>query len=115
MHNPFIGTWTLLSGEIAEPGQSTRAYVAMQSMKVLSKEFFSFVSRREGAFYGAASGSYHFDASSYTEVPQLASWGTMQGEAFTFSYRIEGELWHNERFDGEGRRVEYEVWQRCPE
>lgn len=39
----------------------------------------------------------------------------MQGEAFTFSYRIEGELWRNERFDGEGRRVEYEVWQRCPE
>ncbi|QLG89160.1 hypothetical protein HQ393_13410 [Chitinibacter bivalviorum] len=112
--NPFIGAWQLVSGEIAEPGEAIKPYNMneLQSRKVISAQSFSFVTLLRGAFYSAASGGYRFDQTSYTETPALASWGEMNGAEFTFTYRIAGDEWHNERFNAAGERVEYEIWRR---
>ncbi|WP_348946533.1 hypothetical protein ABHF33_08335 [Chitinibacter sp. FCG-7] len=113
MSNPFIGVWQLVSGECGEPGQAVEAYdmSLLSSRKVIGGRHFMFLTLKDGAFYSSASGAYTFDGLCYTEQPDMASYAPMVGQAYVFEYQIDGDLWHNRRFE-DGRQVEYEIWRK---
>lgn len=113
--NPFVGTWKLIKGEYVNHEGVLIDYhsLNMQSTKVITPTHFSFVSKSGEAFWAAGVGTYSYSASAYTEQLELASFEYEDNGAYPFTYKIEGELWHNERFKA-GKRVEYELWQKVP-
>lgn len=112
--HPLEGSWQLLSGEVNEQGQQLDyAKASMQGVKVISGNHFSFISQKDGKFYAAAAGSITLQGQSYSETPKYASYPPMIGETYRFVYRLEGDLWHNERY-ADGKLVERETWQRLP-
>lgn len=112
-NNPFIGVWQLVSGECGEPGQAVETYDmhALEARKVMTEQQFMFLTLKNGVFYASATGPYTFDELRYCEHPELASYAPMVGQTYRFEYQINGDLWHNRRFEGD-RLVESEIWQR---
>jgi len=112
--HPLEGRWQLLTGEVNEQGQQLDyAKASMQGVKLISGYHFSFISHKDGQFYAAAAGSITLEGQNYSETPQYASYAPMIGETYRFVYRLEGDLWHNERF-ADGKLVERETWKRLP-
>lgn len=112
--HPLEGSWQLQSGEVNEQGQQIDyAKAKMQGVKIISGNQFSFISQKDGKFYAAAAGSIKLDGQNYSETPQYASYAPMIGETYRFVFRLEGNLWHNERF-ADGKLVERETWKRLP-
>lgn len=112
--HPLEGSWQLLSGEVNEQGQLLDyAKAKMQGVKIVSGNQFSFISHKDGKFYAAAAGSINLEGPNYSETPQYASYAPMIGETYRFVYRLDGDLWHNERF-ADGKLVERETWKRLP-
>lgn len=112
--HPLEGNWQLLSGEVNEQGQQLDyAKASMQGVKIISGNQFSFISQKDGKFYAAAAGSIKLEGQNYSETPQYASYAPMIGETYRFVYRLDGDLWHNERF-ADGKLVERETWKRLP-
>jgi len=112
--HPLEGRWQLLSGEVNEQGlQLDYASAKMQGVKIVSGNQFSFISHKDGKFYAAAAGSIELQQQNYSETPQYASYAPMIGKTYRFSYKLEGDLWHNERFL-DGKLVERETWKRLP-
>jgi len=112
--HPLEGSWQLLSGEVNEQGQQIDyAKAKMQGVKVISGNHFSFISQKDGKFYAAAAGSIQLEGQNYSETPQYASYAPMIGETYRFVFRLDGDLWHNERF-ADGKLVERETWKRLP-
>ena len=111
--NPFQGTWQLVSGEYIDKDSKTINYdsLGISSQKVISNKHFSFVSMAKGKFWAAGTGSYTYDKTNYNETPKYASYPLEDGGTYTFSYEMKGDNWHNSRYR-DGKRVEYEVWQR---
>ncbi len=112
--HPLEGSWQLLSGEVNEQGQQLDyASAKMQGVKIVSGNQFSFISHKDGKFYAAAAGTIKLEGQNYSETPQYASYPPMIGETYRFVFRLDGNLWHNERFT-DGKLVERETWQRLP-
>jgi len=112
--HPLEGSWQLLTGEVNEQGQHIDyAKAQMQGVKIISGKQFSFISHKDGKFYAAAAGTIELDGQNYRETPQYASYAPMIGETYAFSYKVEGDLWHNERYQ-DGKLVERETWRRLP-
>ncbi|MFN6972527.1 MAG: hypothetical protein ACK4NN_16775 [Rheinheimera sp.] len=108
------GSWQLMSGEVNEQGQPLDyAKAKMQGVKIVSGNQFSFISHKDGKFYAAAAGSIKLEGQNYSETPLYASYAPMIGETYRFVYRLDGDLWHNERF-ADGKLVERETWKRLP-
>lgn len=112
--HPLEGSWQLLSGEVNEQGQQLDyANAQMQGVKIISGQQFSFISHKDGKFYAAAAGSIQVEGQNYSETPKYASYPPMIGETYQFSFKLEGDLWHNERYQ-DGKLVERETWRRLP-
>jgi hypothetical protein len=111
--NQFIGAWELVSGSYVDENNSVINYeeAEVKSLKVLSKNRFSFVTTSKGAFYAAASGEYHVENGIYAEIPAYASYPSMLGQRYEFQYQLEGDTWTNSRWK-DGVRVEHEVWKK---
>ncbi|WP_273429298.1 hypothetical protein [Chitinibacter tainanensis] len=111
----LAGTWELVRGEIAEPGQAPQPYdmQRLSARKVLSATGFAFITLQDGQFYSAGSGSYTLQDGHYVETIALASWGASAGTQFAFRSQLTatGE-WQNERFGEQGERLEFEIWRR---
>jgi hypothetical protein len=112
--HPLEGRWQLLTGQVDESGQQLDYdHVNMQGVKIISGNHFSFISHKDGKFYAAAAGTINIQQQAYSETPQFASYAPMIGETYRFTFRLDGDLWHNERFE-DGKLVERETWQRLP-
>lgn len=110
--HPLEGSWQLVSGEISEHGTEIDYSAAkMQGVKIVSGLQFSFISHKDGKFYSAAAGAVVLQGQNYQETPHYASYAPMIGQTYSFRYRLEGDLWHNERF-ADGKLVERETWRR---
>lgn len=112
-NSPFTGTWQLQSGEYLDANKAVISYqsLGINSQKVISEKHFSFVSMANGKFWAAGTGSYNYSDHEYHESPQMASYPLEGDGTYTFKYKIQGDLWHNERWH-DGIRVEYEVWKK---
>ncbi|TJZ65371.1 hypothetical protein [Chitiniphilus eburneus] len=110
--SPLDGAWALVTGECIDNGQMVRyAEHGISSRKVLAAGHFTFVSSRQGAFWSAGSGRFHFDGERYVEQPNLGTFPPEALREYAFQARIDGNDWHNERWE-DGTRVEYELWRR---
>lgn len=111
--NPFVGAWTLVSGSYVNEDNSVINYeeAEVKSLKVLSKNRFSFTTTSKGTFYAAASGEYQVANGAYAEIPAYASHASMIGQRYEFQYQLDGDTWTNSRWK-DGVRVEFEVWKR---
>lgn len=109
----LTGTWELVSGEFknAEGKMLDYQQEKFVGIKVINTHHFSFISKRDGEFWAAASGPYTATDTRYTETPTIASFGEVGEDSYEFRYTLDGDNWHTERFEGD-ERVEYEHWQR---
>lgn len=112
--HPLEGRWQLVSGQVNEEGQPLDyAKAQMQGVKLISGNQFSFISHKDGKFYAAAAGQIVLDGQHYSEIPRYASYPPMIGQTYRFEFKLEGEFWHNERYQ-DGQLVERETWRRLP-
>ncbi|BFM22450.1 hypothetical protein [Gilvimarinus japonicus] len=109
----LTGTWKLAGGEFknAEGAMLDYNQEKFIGIKVINADHFSFISKRNGEFWAAASGPYIATDSHYTETPSIASFGEVGKDSYEFRYRLEGDNWYTERFEND-ERVEYEHWRR---
>ncbi|WP_049723103.1 hypothetical protein [Gilvimarinus polysaccharolyticus] len=109
----LTGTWELVGGEFKNVAGEMLDYHEEKfvGVKVINADHFSFVSKRDGEFWAAASGPYSATDTHYTETPNIASFGEVGNDSYEFRYRLEGNSWHTERFVND-ERVEYEHWRR---
>jgi hypothetical protein len=109
----LTGTWELAGGEFLNAEGEIKDYQKEKfiGIKVINADHFSFVSKRDGQFWAAASGPYVATDTLYTETPSIASFGEVGKDSYEFSYRLEGDNWYTERFEND-ERVEYEHWRR---
>ncbi|GHE87581.1 hypothetical protein [Thalassotalea profundi] len=112
-NNPFLGTWQLVSGEYLNDKQVMISYdsLGLSSQKIINEQHFSFVSMANGKFWAAGTGTYTYNEKEYFESPKMASYPLESGGVYTFKYKIQDNLWHNERWHN-NIRVEYEIWQK---
>ncbi len=115
-HNnpPMMGTWALVTGECQEEVNGAMVdYEAVQyrSLKILSETHFTFITHAGDDFSCCAGGRYSVDADRYIEHIQTTSAPHLLNREFAFQFRIEGDLWHNTRWEN-GVQVEHEIWQR---
>ena len=111
---PMLGSWQLVTGECRNDNSGEQVQyqdVQFRSLKVLSETHFSFITHQGDAFYFAAAGSYCCEGEQYTERLEFASHPSMMHREFVFQFRIEGDLWHNTRWEN-GVQVEHEIWRR---
>ncbi|TLU61289.1 hypothetical protein FE810_14860 [Thalassotalea litorea] len=108
------GTWKLLDGEFVDDKGQIKQYqdLKLTALKVLDDNHFSFISMADGKFWASAAGQYQVTGNQYQEHLRLASFKHEDGQRFVFTFHLAGDLWITERFDGNGRRVEFERWQR---
>jgi len=113
IHNPFKGTWQLVSGEYLNEEKELVNYssLGISSQKVINQEHFSFVSIANGKFWAAGTGTYTFTDTEYIESPKMASYPLENKGVYSFKYEIKGDIWYNSRWHDD-TRVEYEVWHR---
>nr|WP_010130182.1 hypothetical protein [Microbulbifer agarilyticus] len=111
--NELIGVWKLVSGNYADGSGTLVDYkdLDMQALKVISTSHFSFTSMKGADFWASGTGTYELADGKYTETLHYNSFGQAAGAKFAFNTRIEDTHWYNERWK-DGKRVEYEVWQR---
>lgn len=109
----FDGVWELVSGEYVDGSGTLVDYQSMdmKSIKLLHDGHYQFISMSGDKFWASGAGSYHVDGAHYVETPRYVSYPMAQGTVYQFRFRLDGEHWHNERWQ-DGRRVEYEVWRR---
>ncbi|AQQ68852.1 hypothetical protein Mag101_15340 [Microbulbifer agarilyticus] len=109
----LVGVWELVSGNYVDGSGTLVDYkdLDMQALKVISDSHFSFTSMKGGDFWASGTGTYELADGKYTETLRYNSFGQATGAQFAFTTRIEDSLWYNERWE-DGKRVEYEVWQR---
>ena len=107
------GTWELRSGEYINDKNELVKYeqLKMKSMKVISGDHFSFISRSNNKFWAAGAGEVEYTDTEYIEVPTYTSYQIKPGTKYTFNYKREGDFWYNERWQ-DGVRIEYKVWRR---
>ena len=107
------GAWELQGGEyVTEDGQ-TRTYAEMKfnGQKVLADGRFSFTTQSGGKFWAGGAGRYEAKDGRYTETLMQRSFPAENGEAYSFRYRVEGDVWRLERWK-DGKRVEFEEWKK---
>ena len=107
------GSWTLKSAVYTKADGSKINISAqdLQSIKVLSKQHFSFVTAdKNGNFSSALAGSYQIKGDSYQETPESGSVPAMLHKTYHFKARLEGKLWFHSGME-DGVKIE-EVWQR---
>ena len=111
--NHFDGAWQLVKGEYVNGEGKLVDYAdaKMNAIKTLSQGHYTFISMSGDKFWAAGAGSYNFTDDKYTETPIHTSYQSTAGGQYQFSYEIKGDYWHNSRFK-DGKRVEYEVWQK---
>lgn len=111
---PMLGSWELLAGECRDENSGDQVQypeVQCRSLKVLSETHFSFITFQYGEFYFAAGGAYRCEGEQYREQLDYASHPSMMNRTFEFQFRIDGDLWHNTRWEN-GVQVEHEIWRR---
>jgi len=110
---PFEGTWQLVSGSYVNYEGKLINYkdLNLNSLKVISKDHFSFVTKSGDKFWSAGAGSYTFDDVQYTETPIHTSYSVQTGTSYVFQYKLEGDTWSTVRFEN-GKQVEQEKWVR---
>jgi hypothetical protein len=114
MAHPLEGRWQLVTGHVHEQGEQIDYDKAeMQGVKIISGDHFSFISHQHGKFYAAAAGTIELNGQDYSETPQYASYAPMIGQTYRFRFKLEGDLWHNERYQ-HGQLIERETWRRMP-
>ena len=113
--NEFNGSWELISGEYLNDEGTLIHYkdLKIKSIKVISATHFSFVSMSGDKFWSSGAGSYRFTESEYIESPIHTSYGVTLGKEYTFTYKVENDIWYNSRWN-KGKRVEYEIWKKLP-
>jgi hypothetical protein len=111
--NPLIGTWELVSSRMTRGDSVLGDYraPALQSTKILNATHFSFLTRRgTGEFARAAVGRYTVVGNQYTEMIEASSATSITNKSYTFTYRIDGDLWHH---TGRVEDADFdEVWRR---
>lgn len=107
------GAWELQGGEyVAEDGQTKRyADQKLHGQKVLADGRFSFTMRSGDKFWAGGAGRYAAEGGQYTETLTHHSFTLENGGVYAFRYRVEGDVWHLERWK-DGKRVEREEWKR---
>ncbi|WP_027468729.1 hypothetical protein [Deefgea rivuli] len=111
---PMMGAWALVTGECQEESDGPMVdYEAVKynSLKVLSETHFTFITHAGDAFSCCAGGVYSVEADRYVEQIQTTSSLHLLGREFAFQFCIEGDLWHNTRWEN-GVQVEHEIWRR---
>lgn len=83
----------------------------MKSIKLVSKEYFSFVTvNKDGSFSNALTGRYQLQGDSYQETPEAGSVPAMLNKTYEFKAKVEGNLWLHSGME-DGMKID-EVWQR---
>ncbi len=110
--NPLQGTWELVSSRMTR-GDSVMEMRSptLRSIKVINATHFSFITTREsGEFVRSAAGPYTVSGNQYTENTQASSAPGMRNQSYTFTYRVEGDLWY---YSGSVSTTKLdEVWRR---
>ncbi len=111
---PLDGAWQLESGEYigADGARIDYTSAGINGTKVLGEGHFAFTTTKAGTFWAGGAGIYSADGRHYAETPQMASYPTVDGGTYRFTYTLEGDRWTLERHE-DGRRVEREVWRRA--
>ncbi|MBU2886266.1 hypothetical protein KO507_10875 [Gilvimarinus agarilyticus] len=108
----LIGTWQLVDGwVITDDGEIQYDLQAITSRKILNRNDFAFVSRKNGQFWAASTGQYRVEGNQYSEIPQLLSYPIEDGTIYVFTFRLQGDDWFTERY-ANGKLVEREHWRR---
>jgi hypothetical protein len=117
--NPFIGSWTLVSGQYLDGKGEWVQYsdLKLNAIKVISANHFSFTTMKnvgteaepKSEFWAAGTGRYTFTATDYVEYPELNSFGVAADTPFAFTYEIKGEEWQTKRIEN-GELKEQELW-----
>jgi hypothetical protein len=111
--NQFSGTWKLISGEYIDHKGNLNSYKALnlRSLKVITTTHFSFVTMSGDKFWSSGAGTFTYSNSEYIESPLYTSFNSPVGKKYIFKYTFDDDKWFSSRFEN-GKRVEYEVWQR---
>jgi hypothetical protein len=111
--NKFIGTWMLISGEYIDSKGYLKSYdeLNLSSLKVISNTHFSFVTMSGDKFWSSGAGTFTYTNNEYIESPLYTSFNSPLGKKYIFKYELESDKWFSARWEN-GKRVEYEVWQR---
>lgn len=107
------GSWTLKSAVYTKADGTviTLSGDDLKSIKVLSKNHFSFVTvTKDGSFSSALTGTYQLKGDTYHETPQTGSVAAMLNKTYEFKAKFEGDLWLHSGME-DGLKIE-EVWYR---
>ncbi|WP_066967406.1 hypothetical protein [Microbulbifer sp. Q7] len=109
----LTGVWELVSGNYVDGSGKLVDYkeLDMKALKVITDSHFSFTSMKGGTFWASGTGTYALKDGQYIETLRYNSFGEKAGAIFAFTTQVEDTTWTNERWE-DGKRVEYEVWQR---
>ena len=107
------GVWELVSGNYVDGSGKLVEYrnLDMRALKIITDTHFSFTSMKGGDFWASGTGTYKLSGGKYIETLRYNSFGEETGAVFSFRTKIEESTWYNERWE-DGKRVEYEIWQR---
>lgn len=110
----FDGVWRLVSGEYLDENGTFIQYhsVSLRSQKIIYQQHYSFVSLSGDKFWSAGNGTISFDDSRYVEHANMTSYNAPPSSRYEFRYELQGNRWTNSRYDQNGQRVEWEIWQR---
>ncbi len=117
VHNPFVGTWELVSGRYLIGEGADKKWVmskqsSIRSIKVINATHFSYTSLSGEKFWGSGTGRYSFTETEYSETPEYVSYPMEKGKVYTFTYEFKTpSSWTNTRVE-DGELVEEEVWRR---
>ncbi|QQX81965.1 hypothetical protein JK628_09200 [Shewanella sp. KX20019] len=118
-HNPFIGSWSLVSGKYLDGKGEWVNYgdLKLSAIKVISASHFSFTTMKnigteaepKSEFWAAGTGRYKYTETEYTEYPEFNSFGVKPNTPFTFFYEISEDKWQTRRIE-DGVLKEQELW-----
>lgn len=110
--NPLLGTWEFVEGKYATVDGIVSAQApSLTSIKLITPTHHSYITQSEGQFKYAGGGSYKIEGDRFIETYEYGNVATLLGRTMTFSYKIDGNLWHHELYE-DGKFVEKEVWRK---
>ena len=113
-HAALVGTWEFVSGRYTPKGKPALEVKSPQlrALKVVTPTHFSYITETEnGSFYVAGAGRCKVEPNKYTETLDYASVAHMKNKNYTFTYRIENDLWLMEGQEDDSYTEE--VWRRA--
>lgn len=111
----LVGTWEFVSGRYTPSGKPPIVVKSpdLRALKIITPTHFSYVTEKgDGSFYVAGAGSCKVEPHQYTETLNYASVANMKNKSYTFSYRVENDVWYIEGKEDDSYTEE--VWRKIP-